>query len=578
MSLRLSAAVWSNISDCDEVYNYWEPLHFLMYGSGFQTWEYSPDFALRSYGYVWLYNLPAQIYKLLVPSSRITTFFMIRCCIGAACAGVEAFFYQTLCQRLSRNIGRIYLLFSLLSTGLFISSCAFLPSSFSMVMNMLAVGLWLKGVNWAAVFCTAASTLVGWPFAAVLGLPVALDMLLIKREWQKFVIYSGLSGVVIGGLLLQVDSFYYGRTVFAPLQIVLYNVFSPHGPNLYGQEPLSYYLVNSLLNFNIVFPLALLSLPLICLSFYLTFGQKRKPIWSRLTPIALLEGSMLVWLVVFFRQPHKEERFLFPIYPLLCLSAAISLDSVQRMAKFGWIWLRKSAQPAVVLLMVSFAVISISRTFALYRNYHGVFDVFVHLNEKSSEYLEGNRDGRAVLCAGKEWHRFPSSFFLPNDQWRLEFIQSEFKVRKCTHHFLMKLIALFLQGILPKPFPSLPIPNASRVVPTDMNDMNREEPSRYVDVSSCDFLIDFDNGETAAMEPKYAADTDRWELAFSSRFLIASQSHRLFRAFFIPFVSESHCVYGSYQLLRAKRQASNKTVPKRKNSKPTNTGDQQETS
>ena len=28
------------IADCDETFNYWEPTHYLMYGKGFQTWEY----------------------------------------------------------------------------------------------------------------------------------------------------------------------------------------------------------------------------------------------------------------------------------------------------------------------------------------------------------------------------------------------------------------------------------------------------------------------------------------------------------------------------------------------------------
>ncbi len=27
-------------------------MHYLMYGSGFQTWEYSPTFAIRSYAYL----------------------------------------------------------------------------------------------------------------------------------------------------------------------------------------------------------------------------------------------------------------------------------------------------------------------------------------------------------------------------------------------------------------------------------------------------------------------------------------------------------------------------------------------
>ena len=37
---RTLSAVLNIIHDCDEVYNYWEPLHYLLYGFGKQTWEY----------------------------------------------------------------------------------------------------------------------------------------------------------------------------------------------------------------------------------------------------------------------------------------------------------------------------------------------------------------------------------------------------------------------------------------------------------------------------------------------------------------------------------------------------------
>ena len=47
--IRLASALYNQIWDCDETYNYWEPLHFTLYKHGFQTWEYSPEFGLRSY-------------------------------------------------------------------------------------------------------------------------------------------------------------------------------------------------------------------------------------------------------------------------------------------------------------------------------------------------------------------------------------------------------------------------------------------------------------------------------------------------------------------------------------------------
>lgn len=36
--------------------------------------------------------------------------------------------------------------------------------------------------------------------------------------------------------LVAVDSFFYGKLVIAPLNILLYNVFTPHGPDLYGNK------------------------------------------------------------------------------------------------------------------------------------------------------------------------------------------------------------------------------------------------------------------------------------------------------------------------------------------------------
>jgi hypothetical protein len=34
---------------------------------------------------------------------------------------------------------------------------------------------------------------------------------------------------------------------------------------------------------------------------------------------------------VFWSQPHKEERFLFPSYPLIALAAATSIDAAQKL-------------------------------------------------------------------------------------------------------------------------------------------------------------------------------------------------------------------------------------------------------
>ncbi|WOG86480.1 hypothetical protein DCAR_0205688 [Daucus carota subsp. sativus] len=44
--LRYMSATTNIIHDSDEVFNCWEPLHFLIYKSGFQTWEYRSSLSL----------------------------------------------------------------------------------------------------------------------------------------------------------------------------------------------------------------------------------------------------------------------------------------------------------------------------------------------------------------------------------------------------------------------------------------------------------------------------------------------------------------------------------------------------
>jgi hypothetical protein len=77
LGARLLAAASLMITDCDETFNYWEPTHYTLYGWGFQTWEYSPAYALRSY----LFLLPhsAAVSALHAASgSKVVAFYGAR--------------------------------------------------------------------------------------------------------------------------------------------------------------------------------------------------------------------------------------------------------------------------------------------------------------------------------------------------------------------------------------------------------------------------------------------------------------------------------------------------------------------
>ena len=228
---------------------------------------------------------------------------------------------------------------------------------------------------------------------------------------------------------IAIDSEYYGRLVSAPFNIVKYNVFTDHGPDLYGTEPWTFYLMNGALNFNGAFLLAILVMPIYVLVKALVPLQETS---RKFVPAWMVHLALHLWLLVFGLQPHKEERFLYPIYPLLCLAAATTVDYLQKLYFFLFVrqkirhFLDHTQWISVVILAI-FGTLSCSRVLALYHNYHAPMDVWMHVAHLPQ--MENRLDMYEKpfsVCVGKEWHRYPSSFFLPNNNWDLKYIRSEF--------------------------------------------------------------------------------------------------------------------------------------------------------
>ena len=261
LTVRLSAAVWSTVADCDETFNYWEPMHFLLYGKGFQTWEYSPKYGLRSYLYILLHLLPAWLYDRIVSPHRMYVFYFVRCLLGCACAASETYFVRGVRREYGPNVARLALAFLLTSAGVFVASTAFLPSSSSMYLTLLSYGAWYNGDLELAVLFTAMSFFLSWPFAALVGLPIALDIVFRRKRVVFFIRWCVISTVTILVPQIFLDSSFYGRIVAAPFNIIAYNMLTSHGPDLYGTEPWHFYILNGILNFNVVFLLSLVAWP-----------------------------------------------------------------------------------------------------------------------------------------------------------------------------------------------------------------------------------------------------------------------------------------------------------------------------
>lgn len=145
------------------------------------------------------------------------------------------------------------------------------------------------------------------------------------------------------------DTVFYGKLTIVPWNIIKYNVFpdEQRGPDLYGTEPASFYISNLLLNFNVLVPLALASIPALAITY--AFDRKRlgeRTIFvDQSSPYTLMVIRLIpvyLWLGVMTAQSHKEERFLFPIYTLICFNAAITVYLMRGWLEVAYVHVTKS--------------------------------------------------------------------------------------------------------------------------------------------------------------------------------------------------------------------------------------------
>jgi alpha-1,2-mannosyltransferase len=336
------------ISDCDETFNYWEPTHYLLYGTGLQTWEYSPQYALRSYAYVGLHAAVGVAVGGGWGVDKITVFHRTRLVLAMLCALCEAVLYRGVLVRLGKRTALFTLLALLASAGMLHAAPAYLPSSFTMCGLMLAWGFWLAGSAAAAVAATVAALALGWPFAVVAVVPMGIHMLATER-WARLVAVGAASVAAVLGASALVDHHFYHAWLIAAWNIIKYNALGVggggQGADLYGTEPANFYAANLFLNFNLLAllaaasPLALLVLGLAACSRSrraVASAERRPPTPAKrgrdIAPplgwTAATLAPLYLWFGLMSARPHKEERFMFVVYPLVAVAAGVTLNMV----------------------------------------------------------------------------------------------------------------------------------------------------------------------------------------------------------------------------------------------------------
>lgn len=575
------------IPDCDETFNYWEPLYQLLRphaGEGLQTWEYAPEYALRTHAFLLpLHFVQSSLVRLgngRYPPNAI--FSILKILLIVFTATCEHAFVRGLRRVYGRNVAIWTYVSSAACTGMGLAGSAYLPSSISMALCMLswsyAIGdglapcpprapviqsslfsghIWIPVAASAMWFYIAASptsigpiipvvlslgamlhfvaaliverrtfaspyrravlvgliavTFTGWPFVAVIFIPLGIAAVTDAATsggggagtWRVGCVLASVTCRAIGFVCLgtALDSILYDRITSATWNILVYNAFGS-GDDLYGIEPTSYYFKNLFLNFN---GLAVLMAVWPVVAFFrlvfdkcLKVSRKEKNnlgstiSWKTIT----LLSPMYFWLAIMGSRPHKEERFLYPVYPLVLLASSLSISeglhiimsilnrlmlqkkcySATDSTKNLTIWQRCPPLLVGLVPVILCAASSLSRTIALHRYYAAPTILYSRLRDRIlRENIRTHRDGDSPVnvCVGGQWHTFPASYLLLEGTTSLRFLQSGFG------------------GQLPAPFSNSGFREGGS--PTrPFNNINRKEISRFFrgGISACDYVVE----------------------------------------------------------------------------------------
>jgi len=635
---RLYAVFNSIISDCDEVYNYWEPLNFLIRYFGKKTWEYQPEYSIRSWTYLLPYALLKYPVDWLQKSLEISGafgnggipaysyFYLVRLVLAIAFSFAECHLADAL-TLVSDELSNWFLVFEISSPGVFQASVSLLPSSFALLFGMLSTASIIKYFRYdllshkiendfaesiekegtlskknaendelsdstipdsasdsmessnlgaktdqtnadfmnlttpqlflctlykealagrdryfaLAIASSAIGGIIGWPFCLLLTVPfifhVAISILarrsplkplssINSKKWTLFIYFlAGIACVyMVTWTGLEIDSLFYNKRTIVPWNIVFYNVLhatKESGPNIFGVESSFYYFVNLLLNYHVIFLFALANLFTLSSKTF-KMGFKEGFVTYRL--------PLLLWLTVFSFQPHKEERFMFPAYHMISISAAAFASKIFRMFIF---YQRQGICYHVTRFAFFFIVVlcGVLRITCLIENYGAPLSAFKALSSYDAVIYNdlANSTTAENVCIGREWYHYPSSFFLKSNQ-RLRYVENGFR------------------GMLPGDFiePSNHsfggIRNSTRINQKGFNNLNHYNPDfSQKGFDRCDYFIDInmpvntDVGEISLFDERGSSIFPEWQTMRCEKMIDPDNSSGLAKLIHIPF-------------------------------------------
>lgn len=251
-----------------------------------------------------------------------------------------------------------------------------------------------------------------------------------------------------------------------------------------------------------------------------------------------------------FLRLHKEEWFLFPIYPMSSFGTTIAMDRILSASEFlvlaftstnrGERGCLESNYRFIVglIALVVLAIISILLSMTLHHHYHALLDLYQRLFTHLSQVQPPLVGMTSITCAwGANGKGSPPPFFSPPSTIRI------LKVVLWGSAF-STLYFLWIQG------------SKSWCASWSIYDVDREEMNRYLSIKDCTFVIEMvsrgllaHSNEILECLQNMATDTTgSWSLLLLLCYLNAEFTSPLHRTLYLPFGRGNNVVYKKYNL------------------------------
>ncbi|PRP87670.1 putative purple acid phosphatase 20-like [Planoprotostelium fungivorum] len=296
-------------ADASEGNDVWEPLHYLLYGKGIQSWEWSREYSLKSPLLPLILSIVGKIFQTLgIP--KFGTFYLIRFTLGVFGSYALYFFHGAVRKKFGEIVGITTLLLVLFNHTVILYLNRLSLDAFIAILNLFVFSFWMNDQIFLLIFLSTFTAFLRLNYLPIFA--IIMMHLIFTFEEKKtpikivMMLYAIASIIVMTGLFSAVDTAWYGKFTFTPLNSFLHNILSV-SDHLGVRRPDSPFIyIEALIRENniLIFIGGILGVTV----------TVRQHIYAFPYGVTFFYLQMLT---------KRQERYMYFLYPILCLYTSI---------------------------------------------------------------------------------------------------------------------------------------------------------------------------------------------------------------------------------------------------------------